>query len=146
MVAGRRGWQQDLGLSLAACLPGPRALAPPCDTRAVTVDGDDRAVLNDTRTSRFRDPPADHRPGFRGDLQAEAIDGLATDRSANDTEREAAQLGVNRVIHLDLPGLWLSMTAPLLLSWKREVVFWAALVLVGFVAGLALGVRVAAGQ
>ena len=71
---------------------------------------------------------------------------MPTDQPGDDAEREAAELGVDRVIHLDLPGWWLFLTAPLGLSWKREVAFCAALVLVGFAAGLAMGVRVAVGR
>ena len=66
-------------------------------------------------------------------------------RSDEDTEREAALLGVDRVIHLDVPYRWLRLKAPLLVSWKREAAFWAALVLAGFAAGLAVGVHGMAG-
>lgn len=62
---------------------------------------------------------------------------------ARTTADDATALGVDVVVYADLPDWWLRLTAPVALSWKREVAALLLLELAGFAAGLLVGVQLA---
>ena len=66
---------------------------------------------------------------------------VANPRHRSDEERArlADEFGVDEVYVADLPVWWLRLTAPLAISWRRELAFWGLLLGVGVLVGFVFG-------